>query len=204
MCNICNLLRVTQEGTTTVVDYEPWLVAPFSVAAVGYLSWVVWGFFARPPQPATSPIDEEVRSRPRVDRRFPQQQARPRKTKNPKSFLAFFLLIILVYYMPGMLLSKAVFDPQGITVRDAREWRNERATINYTALTEVVIQREPKDPRYPRNIPRTFLNCSFKDGTREQVEDFGYLTPETLRLLREAAALYEFRCYDQRPAEPSS
>jgi hypothetical protein len=114
------------------------------------------------------------------------------------------LMGLIVYILPGVLLSKLTIDPQRLTLEDRRTWRSKTATLELANAQSVQLRITTVPENWtPRNTPspRNFVLVRYADGTTKSAVDIGLLDPYGIDALIKLSEKFGFTLIDERPHE---
>jgi len=129
-------------------------------------------------------------------------------TEEPRWQLAAFgaiLVGLIVYIVPGVMLSKVIIEPQGITFADRRMWRDETAVLPLANANSVLLRiTHVKEKWTPRNVqtPRNHVVVSYDDGSSKNAIDLGLLDPYGIAALQKLSENLGFVLLDNRRKLP--
>jgi hypothetical protein len=117
--------------------------------------------------------------------------------------IAFGSLLIglIVYLLPGALLSKLTIDPQQISFEDKRTWDSKFATLALANVERIEVRTtSAREPFHWKRRPaiRSYLLVYYFDGSTKSAVDFGLLEPYGIEALLKLSKKLGFTITDAR------
>lgn len=129
-------------------------------------------------------------------------------TDEPRWQLGLFGLLLvglIIYLLPGVLLSKVTLTPEAITFEDYRTWGSKVATLELADVASMQLRITATREKFQvkgKLTMRNFLIAHYTDGSTSSALDFGLLDPYGVDALVKLSAQLGFTLTDARNESP--